>query len=314
MDERQAQIREGAGLDEARLNMEFIDFLKKWSTPVLVIVALIALGYFGLQKRREMRVAALSAAFAQLDAARDAGNPTGLLAVADDHRGQAAVAEIAELAAADIYLASYRSGVRPGGRIDGAGVPEDAADLLPEEERLQQLGKAADMYQRVVTATTGKPQMVQHTIGALYGLAAVAESRSEFDAARRHYDAIETLARNSDLPEHVEIAKGRLETLGALATLPRLYAKSEIPQSAAGAIPEGLVPIPNPYLNNPQAAPDAATTTPAIDPTLPAGPEAPAPTPAPVPTPVEPETGAPGATPPGEEPAEPAPAPAETPK
>src|SRR5262245_7049428 len=99
MDERQAQIREGAGLDEARLNVEFIEFLKKWSTPLLVIIALVALGYFGLQKLREARHAALTTAFTQLDAARTSGNPSGLLAVADEHNGQGAVPEIARLQA-----------------------------------------------------------------------------------------------------------------------------------------------------------------------------------------------------------------------
>lgn len=312
MDERHAQIREGAGLDESRLNLEFIDFLKKWSTPLLVVVAVVAIGYFLLQKRRDMKVASLAAAFTQLEAARDAGSPTGLLAVADDHRGQGAVAEMAELAAADVYLASYRAGVRPGGRVDTAGTPEDAADLLTEADRAQQLDKAAEIYQRVVNFTQGKADMVQHTIGGLYGLAAVAECRSDFDAARRHLETIETLARNADMPEQVEIAKNRIDTLGALADLPRLYVRSEIPVSASSSIPEGLVPVPNPYLNTQPTDVAPVGPDPVGPETIgPAGPEAPPELP-PV---VEPETGAPGATPPGEPPTEePAPKPAEEPK
>jgi hypothetical protein len=294
MDERQAQIREGAGLDEARLNVEFIEFLKKWSTPLLVIVAVIALGYFGLQRLREARASALSAAFTQLDAARDAGNPVGLLAVAEEHDGQGAVPEIARLQAADIYLGSYRAGMREGAQVTPAGEPEDPATVLSEEERTKQLDKAAELYQKVVAETSGKPDLVQHTIGGMYGLAAVAECRANFDEARRHYDAIETLARTADMPEHVELAKQRLDTLGSLANIPKLYAKAQIPVPPP-LLPEGVRQVPNPFGNQTPAPETAApTATPVEGPVVPP------------PTPVEPETGAPGAVPPDEKPAEPA--------
>lgn len=315
MDERHGQIREGAGLDEARLNVEFIDFLKKWSTPILVVIAVVALGYFLLQKRRDSRVAARAAAYAQLDAAREAGNPAGLIAVADEHRGEGAVAEMAYLTLADIYLASSRLGITPEGRVDGAGTPDDPASLLSDEQKAQQLEKAAEFYKKVLDATSGKPDMAIHTIGGLYGLAAVAESKGDLEAARRHYETIETAAKNADMPEQLQLVKQRLETLGNLSNLPRLYVKAEIPQSVAGSIPEGLVPVPNPF--GPGQQPPAIQEE--IGPIGPAGPEspsltpetAPAPaTPTPAPAPVEPETGAPGATPPGEKPVdEPAPAP-----
>ena len=44
MEERQTQIREGAGLEESKLNVEFIDWLQRWSTPILLLVAGAALG------------------------------------------------------------------------------------------------------------------------------------------------------------------------------------------------------------------------------------------------------------------------------
>ena len=43
LDRRTRQITEGAGLEESRLNQDFVEFLKKWSTPLLlVIVAAVA--------------------------------------------------------------------------------------------------------------------------------------------------------------------------------------------------------------------------------------------------------------------------------
>jgi hypothetical protein len=303
MDERQAQIREGAGLDEARLNVEFIEFLKKWSTPILVIIAVIALGYYLFQQRKEVRKASLNSAFTQLDAARGAGNPVNLLGVADDNHGKGAVTHIAHLAAADIYLASFRSGVRPGGRVDNTGKPEDAADILTEDERKQQLERAAELYQTVITDTSGNADMVLHTLGGYYGLATVAECKGDMNAARQAYGQVETLAKGADLQDQAKLAAARIESLTTLATLPRLYARSEIPVSMQGQLPEGLVPVPNPFANQ-----TPATATPEEAPAVPGpvGPAAPGvnPPPAPAPSGSDPETGAPGATPPGEKPAE----------
>src|SRR3954466_11659733 len=45
MDQRQAQIRERAGLEESRLNQEFIEWLRKWGTPMLLAVALLSVAY-----------------------------------------------------------------------------------------------------------------------------------------------------------------------------------------------------------------------------------------------------------------------------
>lgn len=296
MDERQAQIREGAGLDEARLNVEFIDFLKKWSTPLLVIVAVIALGYFGWQKRREMKAAAVTNAFAQLEAASDAGNPAGLLAVADEHRAHGAVAEIAYLKAADIHLSSYRAGLAPGSRVTGDGTPENVADLLSDADRAKQLDRAGELFQWVLTETTGDMDQALHAIEAMYGLAAVAECRGKFDEARKQYEGIEALARTADMPDHVELAKRRIETLGTLASVPRLYAKSELPMPALPPeLSPTLIPVPAEDIPTPLA--------PAGD-LQPAGPPVPEPAPAPTPAPAEQETGKPGTAPPGEQPAE----------
>lgn len=308
MDERQAQIREGAGLDEARLNVEFIEFLKKWSTPILVVIAVIALGYYFVQQRKEARKASLDTAFHQYDAARMAGNPVNLLSVADDNRGKGAVTQLSQIAAADIYLASYRAGVRPGGRVDNTGKPEEATDLLTEDERKQQLERAAELYQKVVSETAGDNNMIVHTLSGYYGLAAVAECKGDIEAARQAYGQVETLAKQADLQDQVKLATSRIESLSTLGTLPHLYVRADIPASMQGQLPEGMVPVSNPFGNTPATATPEDIGTQAPGPIGPSAPQAPAPAPTPVPG-AEPETGAPGAAPPGEKPAnEPAPA------
>lgn len=306
MDERHAQIKEGAGLEESKLNVEFIDFLKRWSTPVLIVIAAIAVGYFLYQKRKEAKSEALSAAFVELEAARSAGSPAVLLSVAEDHAGQGAVAQIARLSAADIYLASYRSGIRPGAPLDPAtGIPEDPEDVLSTDEaRNQQLSTAEGLYQRVVDSTSGKVEMAQHSIGALFGLAAVAECKGDTAKAGTYLDQIESIARTADMPEFIELAKKRAQTLGTLADLPKLYTKAELPSTMFGNLPEGMTQIPNPFLNQ------APATAPVDE--GPVGPPAPV---EPVTPPVleEPETANPGAAPPKPEGSEPAEKPADKP-
>ncbi len=66
-DDRLDQIKEGAGLEDSRINQEFVDFIRKWSTPVLLVAALITLGYFLNNKRIDARAAYINEAFSQLN-------------------------------------------------------------------------------------------------------------------------------------------------------------------------------------------------------------------------------------------------------
>ena len=63
MDDRQTEIRAGAGLEDSRINKEFIDFLNKWSSPVIMVFAVAALVWAGLrwmeQKKLEKKYTAL---------------------------------------------------------------------------------------------------------------------------------------------------------------------------------------------------------------------------------------------------------------
>ncbi|RKZ11529.1 hypothetical protein DRQ53_15905, partial [bacterium] len=127
MDQRHEQIREGAGLEESRINTEFVDLIKKWSTPVLFVAAAIAFGYLMLQKLEERRVTRVDQAFVEMEQARSSINPSpdSLLRLADDYSDIRAVAPMARLAAADIYLESVVLAIEPGAPVTYAGVPEN---------------------------------------------------------------------------------------------------------------------------------------------------------------------------------------------
>jgi tetratricopeptide (TPR) repeat protein len=294
MEERHGQIREGAGLEESRLNVEFIDFLKKWSTPALVVIAVVAIGYFGLLKYREYEKRAHDDAFMQLEAAATSGSPAGLLAVAADHPERAAIAELARLYAADLHLDAARSGLAPGAVADPATGRPPETDLLTPEQRSQQLDSAEKLYQLVVDRTIDKPAERQLGIGALYGLAAVAESRGKFDDARRHYERIIDVATKAGLEYEVSRAQSRIDSLPDLQVLPVLLAETDLPPRMSGTIQ----PITDPFLTS--------DTPPPPDIGGPLGPDVPQ-----APTPLTPD--APPTTPAPEQPAPEQPAPANPP-
>src|SRR5688572_7664235 len=133
------QIREGAGLEESRLNQDLVDWLKKWSSPILFIICGVVVAYAGINWVRTKRAEALDRAFAHLSEAEQTGSPDSLLAVAQEHSGQRAVPLLARLAAADIHLRSARTGVAIGAQLNADGTPTAPEDVLTPEQRDEQL-------------------------------------------------------------------------------------------------------------------------------------------------------------------------------
>src|SRR5262245_21418617 len=110
MEERQTQIREAAGLEESKLNVEFIDWLRRWSTPAMGLVVLVALGFVVSNRIEKSRAAAVDKAFEEFAAAADQANPSPetLKTLATENSGIRGVPLMAEMRAADIYLDSAR--------------------------------------------------------------------------------------------------------------------------------------------------------------------------------------------------------------
>ena len=227
-DRIQGGLKEGAGLEESRLNREFIDFLQVWGPRVLMVIAAIALGYFLYGKYRLSQEAALARAFSELDAAVVARNPTSLIRVAEEQSGKAAVPLLARLAAADLYLESSRTGVPAGIQLDQAGALPEGTSFLTEEEKKSQLGKAAAEYETVLAAAGTSDGMAIHAISALFGLASVAESRGEMDKAKERYTKLIEMANQVGFTREAEAAQKRIDTLPSLDTMPRIYAQSDL--------------------------------------------------------------------------------------
>lgn len=231
MDDRQRTIVEGAGLEESRLNQDFIDFLRKWGTPMLLLVVLAAGIYSGTTMWKRFQERAHNQAYADLHAAAVAGSPDNLVVVAEQHKGQGAVYELALIEAADAYLESARLGLRPGGDWN------TAEDRLTDEQVKANLSRANDLYGRVVASTKGKPGHALHELNGLFGQAAVAESLGDIDAARATLTKAEEVAAKAEFPQLVAIAKERVASLGALTDLPPMYDAANVRSSGAAPAP-----------------------------------------------------------------------------
>ena len=235
-DNRLDQIKEGAGLEDSRINQEFVDFLRKWSTPVLLILALLALGYFLNNKRKEARAAFVDEAFQQLNLTTATGSPSpdALKQIAEDYSSVEGVRVLALTAAADEYLRAVQRGVIPGAAMDpSTGDPESEADYLSEEDEARFLSEAEQLYKQVYNITEKQPTMALHTLTALYGLAAVSESRADSEAAKNMLNQANALAQKHGYLEQSSITNMRLtglpEVMSETIDLPSKADLPEIP-------------------------------------------------------------------------------------
>ena len=240
MDERLSQIKEGEGLSESRVNQDLIDFLQKWSTPALVLLLVIVAGYVGWQQLEKRRIARVNQAFSELEAAGPAASasPDALLGLASQYDDVRSVGVLARLRAADAYMVAVRRGIKPGSPLNPDGTLQNEDDALDEQSRTLFLDRAENQYDEVRQRCTGKPNLAIHEINALYGLAAVAESRGDLDGARALYERVADLAASASLEPHPEIARERIASLDTLDDVPTLYAAANLPELPWEATPE----------------------------------------------------------------------------
>ncbi|MBM4109120.1 MAG: hypothetical protein FJ255_09990 [Phycisphaerae bacterium] len=264
MDERQRQIREQAGLDESKVNEELIDFLRKWGTPILLIIALASVAYAANAHFKQRANDKMEEAFAELAAAAGSQTPSpeSLRRLAEDYDGVRAVGVLARLTAADIHLATLRTGLKPGAspKPDGS---HDAGDLVTPDERALYLTQARELYQKVVELSSGKPGRDTLHLNGLYGLAAVEECAGSFDRAREIYGMLAGVAERAGFAAHAGLARKRLGDLESLANAPALLSQSQLP---------ALPTPPAPPVPTPPAGPEVPPAAPAPEPTTPPAP------------------------------------------
>lgn len=229
MDQRQTKIVEGAGLEESRLNTEFIDFLRKWSSPVLFLLAAVAGSYAAWQWWQRSQAQAYDQAYVEFEAALSAGSPDSLLAVAADHAGRGQVALRATLAAADVYLDAARSGVVPGGNA------ADESDIATPETIGVYLDRARELYGESIALAGGRRDSALHELRARFGLAATLATTGDVAGATRELEALRGAAERAGYPALAEQAQLRIVELERFETLAALPADDEVEASARPA-------------------------------------------------------------------------------
>jgi len=254
MDERQTQITEGAGLEESRINKEFIDLLQKWSTPVLLLILLIAGAYAGVKWLENRQQTQLDAAFVAFRDAEMEGRPEALLDVAREHSGVGSVGIAARLAAADLQLEAYHQRVRPGTQ----GQSEE--DRLSEAEAVELLDEAGETYAEVHERASGKDGLELLAISGRWGVAAVELSRGDFDAARAALEDVQSLATEHGYADLADRAARTIESIPALRDQPELVAAAPEPPADQPRRPViGAEPPVGPSEGLPDATTDTAT-------------------------------------------------------
>jgi hypothetical protein len=235
MDDRQTQIRQGAGLEESRINTDFIDFLNKWSSPVLIGLGLIGLGWAGLRYLDRKKTEKIDNGFSAYSDTVSGANPSeaSLRNIAENYEGVRSVPELARLDAIDIYLRAAIAGVEPGAEVDPVnGLPRTADDRLDEERTIGYLQRARDLSQQVIAATKDDEGKRLLTIHAMMRLAAAHEGLGAGAEAKSTYTSIVTMAKASGFPELATLAETRgnaVDTLAAGVVLPSQGALAPLP-------------------------------------------------------------------------------------
>lgn len=252
MDNRTTQIREGAGLDESRLNQDFIDMLRKWSSPVLMVIAAIVLLVAGKNYLDHHSNKRVNRAFEEVAGAVDytvaSPSPVTLRAIREQYGDVAGIAPMSALREADVYLNAAVRGVAPGAEpeLGADNQPTGgfaAGDLLDEAGRAEMLDKAGALYREVAGMTKQGDAWAIHRLAAQFGLAAVAESKGDAAGAKAAYTEAKKVAEAARYPLWARVADERLATADAMAVQVSLISREALPKAPEAALELPAMPM-----------------------------------------------------------------------
>lgn len=216
-DRKRLQQVQQTDLTESRINEDFLHWLKTSGPSWLLAILVVVCGYLVWNRWQIHRAGKVDAAWRQLAEVRD-GLPASLEEVANDPAtaGVGSVQQLARLEAADQLLRA----VQLGRALESA----EAAVALTDEERTRYLDRADKLYAQVVEAASGNPGtpgIALQAISALFGRAAVHESRGQLDQAAGFYNTAAVKA-NDPFPALADEARSRAASVAGLASVVKL--------------------------------------------------------------------------------------------
>lgn len=214
---------EQTDLSESRVNEEFVDWLKKWGNGILLAVLLVALAGVGWQWLERSANERRDAAWEGLTTAE---LPSSLVEIAGEAEGVDSVSILALMQAADKYLTSIQSGTR----FDRE--PGTDEYKLDAETRKAFLDSADELYGEVIAKvgddykTTFAKKL--YVISALFGQAAIAESRGEIENGKALLARITEIAE-PQYPQLATQAGQRSDSMDMLAVKTSFPAQADLP-------------------------------------------------------------------------------------
>jgi hypothetical protein len=210
MDDRLKQVQT-TDLTDSRLNYEFVEWLKTKGLNWLLAILLVVCAYLAwdLWSRREAD--RRNQAWTDLSSAT---MPEAFEAVANDHEQIDSVSNLALLNAGD--------GLRPG--MDAT----EEGSTLDTDGRTEMLDNADRLYAKVIQHNENAQGFASKpiTISALFGRAAVAESRGDIEAAKSTLKHVARIA----VPEYPGVA---LQAEARMEDLEQVTSFGELPTSAS---------------------------------------------------------------------------------
>ncbi len=214
-------------LTESRINEDFVFWLKKNGSNYLLVILLAACAALGYNYWQRKEVEKSTVAWEELG---QATIPESLDEVAKAHANVPQVAMIAELSAGDRRLAQIRSGeLTPKQGDTPAVLLDEATRKITQDAADANYTKAAEIA--VKLANGSREQAITVVLPTLFGRAAVAESRGDFEGSRKLLEEAAALAGNR-WPGYEKLAKWRANETLTLATAVPLPTAAELPVKA----------------------------------------------------------------------------------
>lgn len=226
VDKRVEQNLRTSQMEDDVINVEFLDWLKKWGPNIIIAVALAIIIFQGTQwwiRKTEDRQSMAWADLANTD------NVAGLLAVADENRNIGSVSELAWLSAAQMHyqtilndkpivtdaLTNTKTETPDPDTDENDNADKDKSEKpthLDPKDRNDLLDKMQNLYQNVISSTKDSPQKILLRIQAVFGMATVAEMKLDYDSATSWYEKAQTLT-GTEYPKLTALAQARIKDM-----------------------------------------------------------------------------------------------------
>ncbi|MFM7050610.1 MAG: hypothetical protein ACKOYN_00545 [Planctomycetota bacterium] len=205
-------------LTESRINEDFVHWLKTSGSNILLVVLLAACAVLGYNWWQRKNVEKTSAAWSDLSKAT---LPEAFEQLAKDHAEVPQAAMIALLQAGDLRLNQIRTGILTPAQGETPAVPlDEAGRKIALDAADENYAKAAEIATKVAGSRENGAMVV---VPSLFGRAAIAESRGDFEGARKFLDDAAAVAgdRWTRLAEVAKVRAGQKNALASAMPLPK---------------------------------------------------------------------------------------------